>query len=375
MGSTQKQNPPFPYESFNTQRKHSYSWFSPETGIYTSKHTSIQLPNNPFLDVVSFIFSHKHQGVSALIDSSSGCTISYTQLPELVKSIASGLHEIGISQGQVVLLLLPNTIYFPVIYLGVLSLGAIVTTMSPLSSFHEIKKRVSDCNVVLAFTISAHLEKIGKLGVQAIVVPETGDFDLSSTEFSCFSKLMLTNPNYMPRPVINQNDTAAILYSSGTTGVSKGVVITHGNLIAMVVLFVQLGASQYDYPGWENVYLAALPMFHVFGLSLLATGLLSLGSTIIVMREFNVDEMVRAIDRYRVTHFPLVPPILMVLTRAKHVGSYDFGSLKQVMSGAAPLSKNTIQEFLENFPLVDFIQVKENIYTFFDYVSMSLLTM
>lgn len=292
-----------------------------------------------------------------------------------MKSIASGLHEIGISQGQVVLLLLPNTIYFPVIYLGVLSLGAIVTTMSPLSSFHEIKKRVSDSNVVLAFTISAHLEKLGKLGVQAIVVPETGDFNLSSSEFSCFSILMLTNPNNMPRPVINQNDTAAILYSSGTSGVSKGVVITHGNLIATVVLFVQLGASQYDYPGWENVYLAALPMFHVYGLSLLATGLLSLGSTIVVMREFNVDEMVRAIDRYRVTHFPLVPHILMVLTRAKSVGSYDFGSLKQVISGAAPLSKNTIREFLENFPSVDFIQVKENIFTFFDYVSMSLLTM
>lgn len=369
------QTPTLPYESSNTQRQQSHSWFSPQTGIYTSKHTPIQLPNNPFLDVVSFIFSHKHQGVSALVDSSSGSTISYTQLPELVKSIASGLHEIGISQGQVVLLLLPNTIYFPVIYLGVLSLGAIVTTMSPLSSFHEIKKRVSDCNVVLAFTISAHLEIVGKLGVQVISVPETGDFDLSSSEFSCFSKIMSTNPNYLPRAAINQNDTAAILYSSGTSGVSKGVVVTHGNLIATVVLFVRFGASQYAYPGWENVYLAAIPMFHVYGLSLLATGLLSLGSKIVVMRKFNADEMLRAIHRYEVTHIPLVPPMLMALTRAKHGGSYDFGSLKQVICGATPLSKKTIQDFLENFPCVDFIQVKENIFASLTMFLMSLPTM
>ncbi|GMP21934.1 hypothetical protein CsSME_00000143 [Camellia sinensis var. sinensis] len=77
-------------------------WYSPQTGIYHSKHPPIHLPTNPFLDVVSFIFSKTHNGVTALIDSTSGFTISYSELYPLVKSMASSLHQMGISQGVLI---------------------------------------------------------------------------------------------------------------------------------------------------------------------------------------------------------------------------------------------------------------------------------
>ncbi|XP_015901516.2 4-coumarate--CoA ligase-like 6 [Ziziphus jujuba] len=332
-------------------------WYSPETGIYSSRNPSVHLPSDPFLDSVSFIFSNRHNGVSALIDSSSGSSISYSELYRLVESMASGLHYMGISQGDVVLVLLPNCIYYPIIFLGVLCLGGVVTAMNPSSTVSEIKKQIADCNVCFAFTDPEKVEKLQVLGVPAIGVPENVNFDSKATCFSAFYKLISCQFSMVPRPMIKQLDTAAIMHSSGTTGVSKGVVLTHRNFIAMVELFVRFEASQYDYSSLKNVYLAIVPMFHIYGLSLFIMGLLSLGSTVVVMKKFNINEAVKAIDRYKVTHFPLVPPMLTALTRsAKDVDWKSFRSLKQVSCGAAPLSWRIIEEFVQTFPHVDFIQ-------------------
>ncbi|KAG9454409.1 hypothetical protein H6P81_007313 [Aristolochia fimbriata] len=331
-------------------------WFSPETGIHTSKHENVQLPEDPVMDVVSFILSNNHSGVLALVDATSGASISYAELPEMIKSVAAGLHQIGVSRGQVVLILLPNSIYFPVIFLAVLSIGAIATPMNPLSTSSEIKRQVKNSGVVVSFTVRAYLDKVEKTGVESILVPEEFDSSSRSPEFSIFDKLLACSPRLVPRRNIMQRDTAALLYSSGTSGVSKGVVLTHANLIAMVKLFVQFEASQYDYPSWETVTLASLPMFHVYGLSLFSLGLLSTGSTVVVMKRFNEAEMVRTIEKYGVTHFPLVPPLLTALTRVKGSDRYHMRCLKQVSCGAAPVSMNAIQEFLEKFPHVDFIQ-------------------
>lgn len=334
-------------------------WYSPETGICHSRQPQRNLPSDPFLDVVSFIFSNQHNGVSALVDSSSGLSISYSELHRLVKSMASGLHSMGISKNDVVLVMLPNSIYYPVILLGVLHLGAVVTTMNPLSSVTEIKKQISDSKACLGFTLPEKMEVLHVLGVTPIEVPGNFNLGLDSNRFSAFSMLISGDFDLVPRPLIKQQDTAAIMYSSGTTGVSKGVVLTHRNFIAMVELFVRFEASQYEYSSLKNVYLAILPMFHIYGLSLFVMGLLSLGSTIVVMRKFDIKEVVKAIEKFEVTHFPVVPPILTALTKtAKDVHGRSFQSLKQVSSGAAPLSRKVIEDFVETFPHVDFIQVK-----------------
>ncbi|KAL4324381.1 hypothetical protein GQ457_11G020560 [Hibiscus cannabinus] len=341
-----------------TKTTHFPGWYSPETRIYSSKHSSISLPTDPFLDVVSFIFSHQHTGITALVDSSSGYSIPYSKLLPLVQSMASGLHHhLGVSQGDVVLLLLPNSVHFPIIFLSVLYLGAVVTTMNPLSNMLEIKKQMADCGVRFAFTQLEKVDKLQKLGVHAIGVPENMDLDSEKTGFLPFHKLIEGQFGKAPRPVIRQEDTAAVMYSSGTTGASKGVALTHGNFIAMTELFVRFEASQYEYSSSKNVYLAVLPMFHIYGLSLFVVGLLSLGSSIVVMRRFDAYDVVKVIENYGITHFPVVPPILTSLTmRAKGVCENSFKSLKQVSSGAAPLSRKTIEDFVQALPHVDFIQ-------------------
>ncbi|KAL0393725.1 UNVERIFIED_CONTAM: 4-coumarate--CoA ligase-like 6 [Sesamum latifolium] len=334
-------------------------WYSPETGVYQSKYPPVNLPREPFLDVVSFIFSQKHAGVNALIDSSSGFSVSYSQLFTLVKSVASGLHNMGVKQGDVILFLLPNSVCFPIVFLGALSVGAIVTPMNPLSSLSEIKRQVLDSNASLTFSILDRVDELfGALrGCRVIGVPEILNFDSLPSDYSAFRKLVSSDPRMAPRPKIMQQDTAAILYSSGTTGRAKGVMLTHGNFISMMELFVRFEASLYDYPSSANVYLAVVPMFHVYGLSLFVMGLLSLGITVVAMKKFDADEMVRAIDRYGVTHLHAVPPLLTALTRkAKRADGNSFRSLKQVSCGAAPLSEKSINEFIEALPHVDFIQ-------------------
>ncbi|KAL4565134.1 hypothetical protein LXL04_029219 [Taraxacum kok-saghyz] len=336
----------------------SHDWYFEETGVYNSRHPRIDIPSDPFLDVVSCVFSHKHNGKTALIDAASGVSISYAELQPLVKSMASGLHhQMGVSKGDVVLILLPNSIYYPIILLGVLYLGAVVSTMNPFSSFSEIKKQTLGCHVTLAFTFPNKADELSSLGIESILVPENTKFDSNQFRFTPFYKLISSDHELVPRRTVTLDDTAAILYSSGTTGASKGVVLTHRNLISGVELFVRFEASQYAYPPEDNVYLAVVPMFHIYGLTLFTMGILSLGTQIVVMKKFSVDEMVKSIDRYGVTHFPGVPPLVTALTRiGKGSSGKRLKSLKQVSCGAAPLSTKTIEEFMQSFPQVDFIQ-------------------
>ncbi|XP_071726904.1 4-coumarate--CoA ligase-like 6 [Rutidosis leptorrhynchoides] len=316
-------------------------WYSLETGIYSSKHTPINLPSDPFTDVVSHIFSHKHNGNTSFIDGSTGLSLSYAQLQPLVKSMASGLHhQMGVRKGDVVLMIVTNSIHFHIIFLGVLYLGDVVTTMNPLSSPSEIKKQTSDCNIKLAFSLSTQVKELSTFGIVSIIVPQNPNFDTSHPEFSLFHQLISYNQNSLPPRTISQHDTAAILYSSGTTGASKGVVLTHQNLISGVELFVRFEASQYGDNNEESVYLAVIPMFHIYGLTLFTLGILSLGSTIVVMNKFDHNEMICVISKY-----------------GKSVYYRDqLKSLKQVSSGAAPISTKCIEEFVQTFPDVDFIQ-------------------
>ncbi|KAL8138798.1 hypothetical protein V2J09_004799 [Rumex salicifolius] len=336
------------------------TWFSPENGVYNSKFSPIQLPTDPNLDVVSFIFSHKHSGNSALVDSSSGSFISYAELFPLVKSMAFGLHQLGVSKGDVVLILLPNSIFYPVIVLGAIYLGAIAAPVNPLSSFFEAKKQTLECHAKWAFTTSVHLDQMEGLGVKAIEVPEDVGPTSQTTKFSTFHSLISSDCKNLQefRDPISQDDTAAIMCSSGTTGSSKCVVISHRNLISMVELFVRFEASQYkDQFSWRNVYLAVVPMFHIYGLALYVMGLFSLGTCVVVMKRFNIDDVVKAINEYGVTHFPVVPPLLRALTvKANHEKCDDLKSLKQVSCGAAATSRMLIDDFVSTFPHVDFVQ-------------------
>lgn len=336
----------------------SLEWFCNETGIYTSLNPTMQLPIQSNIDVVTFMFSMKHTGKTALIDSATGYSISYSELIPLIKSISLGLIEMGLQKGDVVLLLLPNSVLFPVLFLSVLYAGGVVTSMSPLSTDFELRKQIIHSNVKFAFTYIKRMVTLKKFGLSAITVPDT--FITNQEMFDYCNSLKPKSKDFTSiiRPVLYQDDTAAILYSSGTTGASKGVLLSHANLIATAALFVRFEAFQYNDLPSTNVYLATLPMFHVYGLSLFVIGLLSLGSKIVVMSKFDMNEALRVIEEYEVTHLPIVPPIMAaVVAKMKDGYGEKLRSLKQVSVGASYTPKTVISDFLQALPHVDFIQV------------------
>ena len=152
---------------------------------------------------------------------------------------------------------------------------------------------------------------------------------------------------------ITQEDTAALLYSSGTTGTSKGVVITHRNFISSLCLISQL--ETFLLP--DQILLLVLPMFHIFGLVFGIFSPLFCGMTLVVLPGFDFAKMLTAIQTYRATFLPLVPPIMIGLAKQDLVLKFDLSSLNQVLCAAAPLGKETMDLCAKRFPKAKFLQV------------------
>ncbi|KAL5062220.1 hypothetical protein RYX36_023957 [Vicia faba] len=146
------------------------SGFRSSNSIFYSKRQPISLPPNHSLDTTTFISSHAHQGHTAFIDASTGRHLTYTELWRSVEAVTSSLSSMGIKKGDIILLLSPNSIYFPVVCLAVMSLGAIITTTNPLNTTHEIAKQIADSKPVLAFTISSYPdEEVGQYPMAYVV--------------------------------------------------------------------------------------------------------------------------------------------------------------------------------------------------------------
>ncbi|KAF3787514.1 4-coumarate--CoA ligase-like 5 [Nymphaea thermarum] len=334
------------------------SGFCPSNSIFYSKRKPVAFPVDDQLDVATFISSRAHSGKIALIDAETGEQITYPQLWSMVHSLADGLSSVGVRQGDVVLILSPNSIHFPIVFLAVMSLGAILTTTNPINTAAEIAKQVRDSRPSLAFTTPSLLPKLKGTNLPVILLNHDADTETLPTTalkiVTTIAGLLNGRHRRCPRPRIHQDDTATLLYSSGTTGLSKGVISSHRNLIAMVSVI--MGRFRLDSGDGLETFLCTVPMFHVYGLAAFASGLLGSGGTIVVLSRFDMGAMLEAIQRYRVTYLPLVPPILVALAKSPEVRRFDLGSLRKVLSGGAPLGRELMEEFLARFPSVSVLQ-------------------
>ncbi|CAD5313268.1 unnamed protein product [Arabidopsis thaliana] len=333
----------------------SRSGFCNSNSTFYSKRTPIPLPPNPSLDVTTFISSQAHRGRIAFIDASTGQNLTFTELWRAVESVADCLSEIGIRKGHVVLLLSPNSILFPVVCLSVMSLGAIITTTNPLNTSNEIAKQIKDSNPVLAFTTSQLLPKISAAAKKLPIVLMDEERVDSVGDVRRLVEMMKKEPSgNRVKERVDQDDTATLLYSSGTTGMSKGVISSHRNLIAMVQTIV----NRFGSDDGEQRFICTVPMFHIYGLAAFATGLLAYGSTIIVLSKFEMHEMISAIGKYQATSLPLVPPILVAMVNGADQikAKYDLSSMHTVLCGGAPLSKEVTEGFAEKYPTVKILQ-------------------
>uniref|UniRef100_A0A2C9TZF4 Uncharacterized protein n=1 Tax=Manihot esculenta TaxID=3983 RepID=A0A2C9TZF4_MANES len=332
------------------------SGFCRSNSIFYSKRNPIPLPPNHSIDITTFISSQAHRGKTAFIDATTGRHLTFVDLWKAVDSVAASLSQMGVRKGHVILLLSPNSIFFPVVCLSVMSLGAIITTTNPLNTPREIAKQIADSKPLFAFTIPELVPKLveSNSNVPIILIDDQNSTKIQAKIVATLSEMMRKEPSESRvRERVNMDDTATLLYSSGTTGASKGVVSSHRNLIAMVQTIVRRFNEDR-----EHKFICTVPMFHIYGLAAFAMGLLASGSTIIVLSKFEIHEMLSTIERYRATDLPLVPPILVALINgACQIRSkYDLSSLQTVLSGGAPLSKEVIEGFVEKYPTVRILQ-------------------
>ncbi|KAF9596366.1 hypothetical protein IFM89_009714, partial [Coptis chinensis] len=322
-------------------------------GIYRSLRPPLILPRDPNLSLVSFLFRniHSYSDTPALIDSDTSQTLTFTQLKSTVAKLAHSFLQLGIKKGDVVLIFAPNSIQFPLTFLAVVSIGAIATTVNPLYTVHELAKQVKDSNPKLVITVSELWDKTKGFNLPAVIlgtemVPNNNNNNRKVISYS--ELIQMAGPvTEFPVSIVKQSDTAALLYSSGTTGTSKGVILTHRNFISaslMVTADQEFGGER------NNVFLCFLPMFHIFGLSIITYSQLQRGNTVISMGRFDIEMVLRSVEKYKVTNLFVVPPVMIAFAKLSVVKKYDLSSLKQLGSGAAPLGKDIMEECAKNIP-------------------------
>ncbi|KAL9402745.1 hypothetical protein Peur_006594 [Populus x canadensis] len=336
----------------------SKSGFDPLTGIYHSLHQlgeNFQIPTRHDIDTSTYVLSQfphpdHAQTKVALIDLATNHQVNYSQLHRSIRALASGLYNgLGVRKGDVVFLLSQNSILYPTICLAIFSIGAILSPANPVNTKSEISKQIQDSGAKLVISAPEELHKLLEIGVPTLVTTRESNGDSLSVE----ELIEYSDPLELPQVGITQSDTAAILYSSGTTGTSKGVILTHSNFIAVMTL---LKWSVFATSSQNDTFLCFIPIFHIYGLAFFGLGLFCAGITTVLMRRFDFQAMLDAVQAYKINNIPAVPPVILGLVKNGSKVKCDLSSLRRVGSGAAPLSKELSDEFRRRFPWVELRQ-------------------
>ncbi|MEU3396014.1 AMP-binding protein [Streptomyces filamentosus] len=270
----------------------------------------------------------------ALIDGTGELSLSYGQVDAFHRRVAAGLAEAGVRKGDVLALHSPNTVLFPVAFYAATRAGASVTTVHPLATPEEFAKQLRDSAARWIVTVSPLLPAARAAAELAGGVREIFVCD-AAPEGAGVRSLQAFLGSTAPEPEIDFDpgeDVAALPYSSGTTGVPKGVMLTHASIatnLAQLEPFIPMG------PG--DRILAVLPFFHIYGLTALMNAPLRQGATVVVLPRFELDAFLGAIQKHRINGLYVAPPIVLALAKHPAVADYDLSSLEYVVSAAAPL--------------------------------------
>jgi acyl-CoA synthetase (AMP-forming)/AMP-acid ligase II len=304
--------------------------------IYSGGELGAEIPD---VDVASFVLRRAGElgEKPALIDGFSGRVLSYAELERSVRSFAAGLAARGFGKGETFAICLPNVPEYAVAFYGVVAAGGRCTTVNPLYTTGELSQQLVDSGARMLLTVPQFLDVAREAAKQAgtCEVFVLGESDGESS----FSELLgdiAAAPEVEIDPAV---DIAVVLYSSGTTGLSKGVMLSHRNLVANMVQAVPaVAVSQQD------VVIAVLPFFHVYGLcGIMSFGLVA-GATLVTMPRFELEQFLDLLERYRVTRAHVVPPIALALARHPSVDSRDVSALRHIFCGAAPLGADLAED-------------------------------
>lgn len=303
--------------------------------IYHSTFPDVTIPELTFTDFI--LEKAAERGAQpALVDGPSGRTITYAQLLEYVRRVGANLAARGFKKGEVMAILLPNLPEYAVAFHGVASIGGILTTINPLYTPEELTFQLKDTGAKYLLTLPMFVEK-AREGAKDTSIKEI--FVLGEAEGATpFAELMQPAGPPPPVEIDVYKDLLVLPYSSGTTGLPKGVMLTHHNVVSFISM-VRAGAR---YKSGEN-YLAVLPFYHIFGMNGILNTCLLEGCTMVTMPRFDLQQFLQLMQDYKVVGACLVPPIILALAKHPMVDNFDLSHLEWLLSGAAPLSADLQQ--------------------------------
>lgn len=283
------------------------------------------------LPLTTYVFEHAQRWPDqpALIDGVTGVAMSYRELIEAVCRATAGFAARGVTSGDVVAMCSPNQPEFVIAYYAALAAGAVVTAVNPMATGADLAGQLHSSGARWMVTTPELFEKAGAAAV-AVQLREVFTFGdcAGSTPFAA----LLDAAPAAATAEISVDDLAVLLYSSGTTGLPKGVMLSHRNLVASLC---QTRLVQLVRPG--DVLIAVLPLFHIYGMQVTLNLALHEGATVVTMPRFDLEALLGLVQRYRVTRVDIVPPIVLALAKQPIVDDYDLSSLRVITSAAAPL--------------------------------------
>jgi acyl-CoA synthetase (AMP-forming)/AMP-acid ligase II len=310
--------------------------------IFKSPYPDVAVPDVAVTDhVLADVASRADK--TALIDVPTGARMTFGELATNIRRTAGGLVGRGLAKGDRIAIYSPNTITYPVAFHGAAYAGGVVTTVNPTYTPEELAKQLSDSKAHFLITLGPFLDKAQEAAAEAGGIEEIFTFD-GAPGSTPFADLMASEElSDADRPNIDPaKDLVALPYSSGTTGISKGVMLTHRNLVANMVQLK--GTDSLCRPITErDTITAVLPFFHIYGLGVIMNYALSRGATLAIFPRFDFEQFLAAIQEHGITFAHLVPPILLALAKHPVVDNYDLSSLEGIMSGAAPLGGELAQ--------------------------------
>lgn len=294
--------------------------------------------------------------------------LTYSELDALANQVAHALIGMGVRKGDRVALLLPNTPQFVATFFGTLKAGAIVVANNPLYTAKELTHQLGDAGATTIITLSKMYPIVQKIipdtDLKNVVVTNIKEYmpfvlrtlftlfrekkdghraDLAAGH-QWFQAWVSGQPTSAPGVDVGPDDVAIYQYTGGTTGVSKGAIASHRALVADTL---QIDAWVPDRREGDEAYLGVIPFFHVYGMVACMSTAIYQAARLVLLPQFNVEDVLKAIDKYKPTFFPGVPAMYVAINNHPEVDKYDVRSIRACISGAAPLPVKVKKRFEE----------------------------